>query len=811
MNLNPRVDTRVHLRTRGGRPGPDRRRWVIRPDDLLVLDFDLVNLRLAPSQGEAPAQIVKIAPGNAYLVVTFPPQHLAEIAYFTTVQGYEIGKSANPGDPDAAETGGEDPDPPPIEAVISGWSRLVFHVPDDRLPIPWTLAGVLEAMSRLELSVPANALPPAPKPPRWRESLHTLLELATGSSGFVRLGLGGGSANMPVFGGRPAAAPLRADAGVIAVARARRQLRVTARSLGLTELTGQATAGLHAALVDALLSDAIRPAMLRPTPHPPGENQTAIEVPYELFLSPNRFAAWCHVSQPATSPETGHTELWHTRLGVRGDDGAPVDGADDRRTLRAVWTTAGMIPVTPPLADKPVPVSTPGHANLPYRMSLDAFDKHNVVHLSSNFRLQHPKHWKRFYEPQPLDVDLFALSSLGAWLDSRGVWEDLPLKLAVEEWRHRATLGRDHYVRVVYRGRLFPWGHRASVIKVTERQFHPDRPGNPAYLRQRMFLVVREPVRTYRASGLTYQGLDANRQGEQFDLMMPFRAVRITTRVSPLLDPPEQDDILGRLQSCFWPRVSGQPFKFHLVATDVEGNEIDLAMPLIFVGKDETDGPYKASIIPGPVVDAYATSTWPGSGVKRSTVPLLGQRVAFADSAAPDDTTFAVQSLTFGAEVPEEATYENLDPLEPRFFPVVRAAAIDVPALQGIARTSEPAAVVFASVYLVDGFEGGNAGQVFLATDKSAGPAFDVKFSSQGDRSGGLVTPDLSLSGLSRITGPLSGDLGVSAAGTFDPNAWFGAILSAKLFGVLKLSDILHSVGFDQLDKLPRFEGQQLD
>ena len=90
-------------------------------------------------------------------------------------------------------------------------------------------------------------------------------------------------------------------------------------------------------------------------------------------------------------------------------------------------------------------------------------------------------------------------------------------------------MGRDHYVRVVYAGFLVPFGHRASVIKITERQFHADRPGNAAYLRQRMFLVVREQVKTYRTTGLRYDGPDATRTGEQYDLMMPFEAVRILT------------------------------------------------------------------------------------------------------------------------------------------------------------------------------------------------------------------------------------------------------------------------------------------
>jgi hypothetical protein len=67
------------------------------------------------------------------------------------------------------------------------------------------------------------------------------------------------------------------------------------------------------------------------------------------------------------------------------------------------------------------------------------------------------------------------------------------------------------------------------------------------------------------------------------------------------------------------------------------------------------------------------------------------------------------------------------------------------------------------------------------------------------------------LSGLSRITGPISGDVDTAAAGSFDPDEWFGALSGAKLFGVLALTDILNLFGFDELDKLPQFVGQSLN
>src|SRR5258706_8705044 len=124
------------------------------------------------------------------------------------------------------------------------------------------------------------------------------------------------------------------------------------------------------------------------------------------------------------------------------------------------------------------------------------------------------------------------LTSQGAWLRSRGAWntEAIP-QFDLEEWRHIATLARDHYVRVVYRGFLYPFGHRASLIKVTERKIQPiqggDFNGEPAaYLRQRMFIVVREPEKQYLDAPYQFQGRE-----------MPLAPrVRLTTLVTPDID-----------------------------------------------------------------------------------------------------------------------------------------------------------------------------------------------------------------------------------------------------------------------------------
>jgi hypothetical protein len=787
----------------------DRRQWFVRRDDLLVLGLEMENLQVVEGkEKDEAAHLERLGPGTARLIVTLPPQNIAEVAYFTTVPNYPLPDT----DDDAIKGTGDEPlGEIPIDSRIAGWSRLVFSVRDEDLPIEWTLEGVLSAIPGLELRVAPNALPPRDPPPRFRPLFE--LEMLPAET-ITQLFATGARAGVVQEAGAPGVdqlADVAAARSALAMSRGLQSKRTLGHVLGLSEASGSATLDkLDVAIADPFLN----PLPLRPAPRSPTSGETALELPYRLIVSPNSHAAWFHAEQAVHKEATGHTELWHTRLGVRTTDGKLVDGPDPLRTLRAIWSTDSWVtgsypPTTPPLG-QPVPI--PDHKREPFRASLDAYDRHNVVHLSSNFQLREKGSATRFYEPRALDVDLLALSALGGWLDSRGVWgEGRPAGLSVEEWRHRATLGRDHYVRVVYAGRLFPLGHRASLVKITERRFETDRPGHPAYLRQRMFIIVREPLRTYGKSGLKYDGSDTARAGERWDLMLPFKAARITTRVSPLLDPPEKSEVApDEEQSAFWPFVADQPFLFHVIATDHDDRPVELALPLIFVDDNRGDAPHGSSIVHGAVASSYATRKWPGSTQLLSTVPLGGQRVAFAESNAPDDTTFAAASITLGAEVPSAATYDKMNLREPRYVPVLRTSKLAVPALQQIARANQPAALIYDQTFLRHGFDAQNAGAVFLAADKTA-TALAVKFSSQADRSGGFFAPDLSLSGLSRITGPVAGDVALIAAGTFDPQAWFGPIANARLFGAVKLSQILESTGVNVLDALPRFVGELAD
>ncbi|HOX53028.1 MAG TPA: hypothetical protein PKY05_16210, partial [Fibrobacteria bacterium] len=93
-----------------------------------------------------------------------------------------------------------------------------------------------------------------------------------------------------------------------------------------------------------------------------------------------------------------------------------------------------------------------------------------------------------------------------------GDWDPRPNGVDLEPWRHLTALGRDHYVRVMYSGFLVPFGHAASLVKVTERKFYSLGPKDrlprqrTAIFRQRFFMIVRERVRTDDGSNHSHGG-----------------------------------------------------------------------------------------------------------------------------------------------------------------------------------------------------------------------------------------------------------------------------------------------------------------
>ncbi|MBC8145312.1 MAG: hypothetical protein H7X80_06980, partial [bacterium] len=626
---------------------------VIRHQDLVHISFEFVNMKVQ-SRGGGKRGVVA-GSGTPYLVAHFPPQNIAEQAFFEVDASIKkdtvnVGK---PADTDAA-TGEEDPLNPvrmPVYSRISGPSRLAFRVPAGK-SFNLEIEELLKAITTYEPSLAPTALPPQyigaifavidindlKVVPSWSSYGKRAAIENMSNERMSPLVMSAGSTD---FDKRPKGmARNRVDSKSLVMLKPGSTPRISNRAgtaalrSGVTQYTKQSIDSAKSASNNLAKSKAeidsmyaidssdlelattssldkikavykIKPKLVKPT-----GTQTAIESPFRLIVSPNAYGKWTHALKPVVHQqpvsEQPHTELWHTRLGVEGEDGVvEFDNKDevdelssDMRTIRAIWkegpnpfntSYAHIEPhyfAGPPLTPEPNP----------FRMSLDEFDRHNIVHLSANWYIPKPGSGSTpngFYEPLPIKVERLMLSSLGSWMNTRGAWNPVA-PLSVEEWRHRATMGRDHYVRVVYKGYLFPFGHRASLIKVTERKFHTSAWGNIAYLRQRMYIVVRQPEKTFRTSNLVVKptgvlASDGTNNFESVDAKMPFHKVRIMTLITPNLDEPSMNQIAGQGQSGFWPRVDNDEFMFQMSAVDLDNQKIEFAMPLVFVENSIAD------------------------------------------------------------------------------------------------------------------------------------------------------------------------------------------------------------------------------
>jgi hypothetical protein len=730
-------------------PGPpamrDLRISLLRPDDLVNLQIEASGLRIDITGAEP--RLVHAGGSPALLIVRFPPQTIVEEAFF------EAGGTQQKIDP-AVDVPRNEPAPhlgPPripgqIEARVGGASRLVFRVPPG-VAIPYSIAGLLD-WSALELVVPPIA------------------DIASGGSPSV----------------------------------------------------------------DAL---AIRP---------PAAEETAIELPYRLYLSPAHDVTWEHAREGVM--RKGRVEMWHTRLALRGPAGA-VLATNEQRTvpLRAIWS-----PDYDP-AGLPSPADL---APLGRLTAMSRYDRHQIVVLTSAFRGYAAGPFLA-YSPEPIRASLLMLSPLGGWLRSFGMWNPpytiLPTKtihqrvedvipiraraganepifrqhpdaapgrsalvirgtanalsrlerqadnalvfalpryrlgqqLDLSQWAHVASQARDHYVRIVYDGRLKELGHRAALVKVTERRFEevPGTGAPVAYLRQYMYLVVREPEKDYAREGLEHEARG-----------MPLRRVRLTTLVTPKIDYPypSPDNPANHPQGphynpasitdrSFWVMVGGRDFLFHGVAEDVDGNVIDFAKSMIFVPNSEQDLPR-----------VHAAFNALENRERRATA-VPAQKVAFAPAVAVNDnTTFVSVSLNFENEGATRETF-----FKPRLF----KAAVRVPAVEQLSGAGTVTTIRMLPHYVAKGFtDPTNQTEAFaeVVTQNAAGvlDKGGMPLALAAKQAGGFATPNLDITNLTRRAGPLGGTEADALANNFDPAQVFKKGL-ATLFGAFDLADLLPS------------------
>ena len=701
----------------------------------VIRSADLVSMVVSTSGFDLADGVFTTAadgPGGL-LVFTLPFQHLGEQAFYEGIPAPQ----PNPADPDGPpvqSSGGPEQPTNPVGGIPARATRVVLQVPAGE-SVEVTSSALLAALEKYPMAVHPLATPGAPY---RRNPFNPRLVQVLANAGLIQHVLA--ADEQPAFTDLHAA---DTTAGIAQRARALAQVRATLNA-----------PAAHAAVTELVDDWRIPVTKLPPIfrnpeklSRPPGTGETAIEAPYRLVVSPSTQSGWTHADDPVPDTSGTAVELWHTRLGHREADGTVTEA---EQTIRAVWARDRERFDNWPGTDFP-----PETPEVPMRMSLNSSDRHMLVRQSSEVWA---KNRTKIADPTPVEADRLYLSSLGAWLDLHGEWDTLPWSTAtlssIMSWDHEAPMGRDQYVRVVYPGYLFPFGHKATLVKVTERKIK-SKTDPKATLFQRKFIVVGEPVKTYT------------------DIGNPFKRVEIAPTITPILSP---EPTAAQEQSFFVVQCGGGPFQFVLHCIDADDREVKLPTPLVWVAEKYA--------LPNPAGNA---ATPIKAFADLGPINGLGQNVSFAPSE-PGGVDLAVPTvaLTFSGTIP------SVGKAVPQFV----SAKATIPAVERMKPTG-PQEFTYADAWLQHGFGAGNEGQVWAELTSPTTLGFGSGGASSGG-AGGFIAPSLPIAALSRSQGPV-GDAATVAAGDFDPAKFLGAALP-KLFGFVSLVDILSLVGIDLND-----------
>lgn len=732
---------------------------VLRPDDLLNLEISAVNLRLDATDAARPLLVVDDPQEAALLVVRFPAQTTFEEAFFDDSPGDD------PNDPGALPPEQKEDPPKPAPAPPPGMqtiaahppgkvrfrlgdeSRLVFRVPADAR-IPYTIEGLLD-WSAFELAVapiadvPSGGTPPADQTIREPAPTESTLQLP------FRLHLS------PTHdAGWAHATGVVEHAGRAELWHTR--LAARAGDGTLREAGDEHTIGLR-----AIWSPDYKPGQPVPSPGKSGMSDALAPMDiadrHQIVILTSAFDGYAKnaFQRFVPTPVQARTVMLSPLGGWLRSFGAwdPPTKIKPRRRLGGirldeVFGHAERLQIArgdapPAIAREPEAVDrAPAPAPAPQAARLATAGRSGLVAGSAALNL----------DPVLVGLTLFDLDENGA--------------LDLSQWAHVAAQGRDHYVRIVYEGRFKDIGHRASLVKVTERRFEPPAPGAPpvAYLRQYMYIVVREPERVY--SGLADDGRG-----------LPFRRLRLTTLVTPHINYPYVSPAAITDRS-FWVMVGGADFHFHGHGEDHDGRPVDFNRALIFVPNSETK------------LADINTATRKAAARARLRMAVPGQKVAYAPGGGGDNTTFATQSI----DVENEG-----DAREAFFSPRMWKADVVVPAVEALTGAGTVTQIRYEKTYLAGGFgAAANKTGLFAEVVHQQGDMLDdsgglaVAFNAQ--QAGGFSTPSLDVRCLTRATGPLGGRPAQALADSFVPTDVFKKGL-ATLFGVFDLADLVPGAG----------------
>jgi hypothetical protein len=405
-------------------------------------------------------------------------------------------------------------------------------------------------------------------------------------------------------------------------------------------------------------------------------------------------------------------------------------------------------------------------------------------------------------------ADTLLLSSSGANLSVVAKHPDQEYGCLIDAWTQRVASGRDTYARVEIPGFHYPYGIRCTLLKITERRMQADRNGIVgAFLRQE-FVLQRVPDATVK----------------QDFLDMPFVDLSMTTERTPPLDIESQsacDEPLlkgvldPKYPYLFRPYVGGTPLRMSFSGHDkIETEQPNLEATSIFV-------PYKY-IDPktGRLSDELqkiVDGAWQADTARAlRRISLAGRRIALARESRPGDTqlnTLEVE-LVRASDVPIDA-HLQISPIP--FWSRMYRAKVEPQALTTM--SGQPKSVDITIRKTADKTidqERADPPSASLDPERSDTGVFcrliqpePSDFAGGGtNRVGGVATPNILISGLSRKTG-LASNSELSALRFTEANRGnlsIGSIfegVDGKFLGGLHLSDIFRLVTATSVGELP--------
>ena len=601
-----------------------------------------------------------------------------------------------------------------------------------------------------------------------------------------------------------------------------------------------------------------------PTKVPPEadyRSQTYLIMPWHMVLSPHAKERWKTNVGP-TGPVTGKVELWHARLTDSGqpapsirvidtlDPVTPGAGQGDPFTTLPAWSDRQALKIettTTPLFQLPTPPTPPEASTDPDDSSGDTG------------------------QPRSVDVKELMLSSQGAYANLHVAWSNPelipyealmpsdPNPLAppgtkaplVDEWKQRTIWGRDQEVVVAHPGYVMPFGHPASLVHARERRIFKDGYGKPyALLFDHYYCVIRQTIidnfRLAQDPPNTIQGAD---KLSRLQRNFAFTKVTLGPRVTPDLRPthlflnPYTHQVEVDMTMADWMYLShpndppitlagGQIdttdtnlFKFKVEAVDCQNKTHHFELPLFWVPLQiGTCGPKVA----GPAAE------YNSSAQSRRTADMGGQRVGYISqatgqteiNATAHDSSVETRTMTFAVETETAVALPVIPPKTDwpaywyqGFYPRLdfakvhldQAAAFDTGlGADGLKLTYHDALLAYGI-----GPDTTNGNELFAKIENG-------NLNYDAAKSGGIVTPSVSITALSRKFGPWNQTAPVGsppgafhALGNtpgFHPSDFFGTnalLLGADLLGLNEIAKDVEDT-LDEIEKVPQMIGQVL-